>query len=175
MVWMTARCRGPCQVATRRQLRGLNQPTGVMEDSNKLDRLYTRTNSLLRDSGGANFIERVIFLGNESRGRIDRSAAATLLALIFSAGRDVQQYAASHAPLVAVLCELAVRFVPQWQAQQRDAIGLAALTMNPSMAALQSKLALQAGTPDPDQRSQYEDHAQASVQTLRGLDVSDDH
>lgn len=146
----------------------------VRDDPEDWARLLQRTNSLLRDPARAEFLGRLERLRDDLRGHLQRSPDATLLTLIYSAGQDYQLYAASHALLVASLCELAGKFVPHWDSQERDALCMAALTMNLSMAALQNQLATQADAPDATQRAMIQGHAAESVRILRDLGVADD-
>jgi hypothetical protein len=81
-------------------------------------------------------------------------------------------YCAKHALLSAVLCELTARKlnVPDLL---RPVLVRAALTMNIAMARQQDAMARQTHAPTPEQQTLIHEHAQRSVEILRGFGVVD--
>lgn len=82
-------------------------------------------------------------------------------------------YCAKHALLAAVLCELTARKL-QVPDLLRPVLFRAALTMNISMARQQDVLARQTMSPTAEQQRLIQEHAQRSVEILRGLGVVDE-
>lgn len=104
---------------------------------------------------------------------LDAHADGALLTLLLPLNQAQQPYSAMHAVMRTVVATLAARSVVGWNAQDHRTAGLAALTMNVSMAALQDELAHQRHTPTAEQRVVMEAHARASARLLAEAGVDD--
>ena len=135
--------------------------------------LQTQAHAMLRDTQGATFLPRLERLQTELDRHTRRNPDGTLFALIHLAGSEVNQYSASHAMLVNVICSLAARDVLKWPQAQLKALSSAALTMNISMTELQDRLAVQKEPPTPAQLQRIQTHAPRSVDLLQQMGVSD--
>lgn len=135
--------------------------------------LQAQTHAMLRDSNPISFGARL----NKLQARLNRHSRAnpdgTLFALIHLSATEMRLYSATHAMLVSVMCTLAAREVLKWPDEQEATLGKAALTMNISMTELQDRLTQQKEPPNPDQRSQIDEHAAESVKHLEQLGIDD--
>lgn len=132
-----------------------------------------QANSLLRDSGAPQFLQRLIRLQRRLRHQSLRNADGALFALFHLSASEIRMYSATHAMLVSVMCGLAAREVLNWPAEEEQVLCLAALTMNLGMTDLQDKLAQQLTPPTPDQRKLIDTHAERSIAMLQKIGVSD--
>ena len=85
---------------------------------------------------------------------------------------QLEQYGALHSLQTAVLCIL-IALRRDWPATQRLQLCCAALTMNLSIAELQSELALQETPLRDDQRQSIQEHPANTTKLLRDLGVDD--
>jgi HD-GYP domain-containing protein (c-di-GMP phosphodiesterase class II) len=143
-----------------------------VEHADWLD-LQEQCNSLLRDRNSATFMERLDKLQSQLNHHAVRNPDGTLFALIYLSATQTRMYSATHAMLVSVMCGLASREVLQWPAAVESIVCKAALSMNLSMTDLQDRLALQIEPLNATQRSTIDGHAQASVELLQALGVTD--
>jgi HD-GYP domain-containing protein (c-di-GMP phosphodiesterase class II) len=128
---------------------------------------------VLRDPAAPAFLPGVMRLATELRERLEENPDRMLLWLVHNAGREMEHYSASHALLVATVCGLSTRYLPNWTVPQAASLCGAALTMNVSMTALQDLLAHQDQALTPAQKSQIKGHAQASAALLGQAGVND--
>jgi len=135
--------------------------------------LQMHAGKLLRETPEADFAARLRKLQGELFGLVRADADTALLLLIHSATGELRQYSATHSMLVAVVCDLAARRLPDWPAPWRESLRSAALTMNMAMTTLQDALALQTTPPSPQQRAQIEGHAERAAQALQAAGVDD--
>ena len=143
--------------------------------SSDLSGLVRQANATLRDPASPAFLDGVMRLAAELHARLEENPDRMLLWLVHNAGREMEYYSASHALLVATVCGLSARHVPHWKTPQAASLCGAALTMNASMTALQDLLAHQDQAPSAAQKSQIDEHAQASAELLRKAGVTDPH
>lgn len=132
-----------------------------------------QANNLLRDSRGAQFLQRLLRLQRRLRQQSLRNADGALFALFHLSASELRMYSATHAMLVSVMCGLAARDVLNWPAEEEQRLCLAALTMNLGMTDLQDKLAQQLPPPTPEQRRLIDTHAERSIAMLQQAGVSD--
>jgi HD-GYP domain-containing protein (c-di-GMP phosphodiesterase class II) len=135
--------------------------------------LQMHLSQLLRDPPPADLLPRVDALQREVLALVDAQADALLLLLVHQSASDAHRYSATHALLVAVLCELASRQLPHQTALWRESLRCAALTMNITMATMQDQLALQEAPPSPQQRTHIDAHAHRGGDCLRAAGVTD--
>jgi hypothetical protein len=142
-------------------------PMGAFSD------LQMHAGKLLREAPGADFKARLRKLQDELFGLLNGDADVALLVLISATTSEVREYSATHAMLVAVVCELAARNLPDWPAERHESLRCAALTMNMAMTALQDTLALQTTPPTAQQRAQIASHAERAAQGLEAAGIDD--
>ncbi len=135
--------------------------------------LVLRTSALLRDPTPAEFVARVQRIEQAVLDLTNGDADDTLLTLIQATSTDTHQYSATHALLVMVVCELACRHLPGWQADWPGPMRHAALTMNVAMTALQDQLAQQDQPLSGLQREAVSTHAERGAALLRQFGVDD--
>lgn len=136
--------------------------------------MVSRTGALLRDGSHTDYDAKTIRLQQHLMELLDSDADNALLLLVQATVSDFHDYSATHAVLVAVICELAARHLPGFDAGLRSSLRCAALTMNIAMTVLQNQLALQDETPSSRQRAQIADHAARGVAQLRAGGVADE-
>lgn len=135
--------------------------------------LQTQGNSLLRDSQGTQFVERLERLHAQLSRHAQRNPDGTLFALIYLSATDKRMYSATHSMLVSVMCSLAAREVLSWPAPVETLLCKAALTMNIGMTELQDRLATQIEAPTPAQRLAIDAHAAKSEEMLVSFGIND--
>jgi HD-GYP domain-containing protein (c-di-GMP phosphodiesterase class II) len=136
--------------------------------------LQMRLRLLLADPrGGPEWVARLRTLRDEILAAVDRHTDRALLRLMHDAGQEYQEYSANHSLLVCVLVALSAPALPGWDPAWGDALTLAALTMNVSIASLQDELARQLEKPSPAQRTQLDAHPARSVEILQAMGVDD--
>ena len=96
------------------------------------------------------------------------------LRLMYDASNKFQDYSASHSLFVCVLTSIACEVLPGWDPQWRDALTLAALTMNVAFTATQDEMARQSAALSETQRGVLKDHAVRSAELLAEIGVDDD-
>jgi len=135
--------------------------------------LQMHVGALLREAPQADFADRVARLGDGLSALIESDADTALLILVDATTREARDYSATHAMLVAVVCELASRHLPGWQPGWRTPLRHAALTMNMAMTAQQDALAQQLAPPSAQQRELIDRHAGLAADTLQAVGVDD--
>jgi HD-GYP domain-containing protein (c-di-GMP phosphodiesterase class II) len=135
--------------------------------------LQMRLRLLLADPRGPEWVARLRALRDEILAAVGRHTDRALLRLLHDASHEYQEYSANHSLLVCVLVALSAPVIPGWDPAWDDALTLAALTMNVSIAALQDDLARQLEKPSAAQRAQLEAHCTRSVEILQALGVDD--
>lgn len=142
-----------------------------------IDRWYgiaTRANAMLRDPVAAQFGATVQRADDEIAALVEDESDGSLLLLVHMASADVQRYSVVHALLVAVVCDLAARALPDCSTEPRSSLRKAALTMNIGMTRLQDQLAVQDGEVSAEQRALIDGHAARSHEILQEMGVSDE-
>ncbi|WP_341890760.1 hypothetical protein [Variovorax sp. YR752] len=135
--------------------------------------LQVRVAALLRDAGQPDFAAKVGQLQKTLLDQVNGDPDDALLLLVHGATQEFHDYSASHAVLVAVVCELASHHVSGISPAERSSLRGAALTMNVAMTALQNQLAQQETRLNPQQREQVDRHAEHGVQALRAAGITD--
>jgi len=135
--------------------------------------LQMHAGKLLRETPQSDFPARLRKVQEDLSGLVNADADIALLLLINATTSELRQYSATHAMLVAAVCELAARNLAGWPADWREPLRCAALSMNMAMTALQDTLALQASPPNPVQRAQIDSHAERAAQSLAAAGVDE--
>jgi len=135
--------------------------------------LQMRLRLMLVDPRGADWVARLRALRDDALALIARSPDRALLRLMFDANNEFQDYSASHSLFVSVLVAMACEQVGGWQAEWRDPLTLAALTMNVASTSVQDELARQVGPLSEAQRVLMRDHAEQSAMLLAAMGVDD--
>ena len=135
--------------------------------------LQMRLRLLLADPHGPDWVTGLRALRDEILAAVERHADRALLRLMHDASHEYQEYSANHSLLVCVLVALSAPAIPGWDPAWQDALTLAALTMNISIASLQDDLARQLEKPSPAQRAQLDAHCARSVEILQAMGVED--
>jgi HD-GYP domain-containing protein (c-di-GMP phosphodiesterase class II) len=143
------------------------------EAEQKLDwlDLQFQANALALESQPEYFAERLLRLSTQLQRHCRETPDGTLFALMYLSASDHRMYSATHAMLVATMCQLAARDVLKWSAQDLDLLFKAALTMNIGMTQMQDRLALQTEPPTPAQRKVIDEHSERSASILASLGV----
>ena len=129
--------------------------------------------TLLREAPQPDFAPRLLKQADALFALADSDPDTALLILIDATTCEQRDYSATHAMLVAVVCDLAARHLPGWTAGQRASLRCAALTMNIAMTSLQDALAQQLAPPNPHQRQQIDSHAERGADLLAAGGVAD--
>jgi hypothetical protein len=135
--------------------------------------LQMRLRLLLADPRGADWIARLRAVRDDILAGVERHPDHALMRLLHDASAEFREYSASHSLFVCVIVALSAPQVPGWDPAWADALTLAALTMNISIATLQDELARQIDKPDADQRARIDSHCPRSVAMLEALGVDD--
>ncbi len=136
--------------------------------------LQLRATQLLRSPPpAAEFGERFDALHGELARHCAATPDATLLALIYLSGQEMQQYSGTHAMLVACACMIVAAEHLRWPVPKVLQIGRAGLSMNIAMTTLQDQLAVQTQPLSTQQLAEIENHAERSEALLRQLGVGD--
>ena len=143
------------------------------ETEQKLDwlDLQFQANALTLESQPEYFFDRLQRLSSQLQRHCRETPDGTLFALMYLSASDHRMYSATHAMLVASMCQLAARDVLKWPEEELDVMFKAALTMNIGMAQMQDRLALQADPPSPVQRKAIDEHCERSAAMLETLGV----
>jgi hypothetical protein len=137
-------------------------------------RKVARLSSLLRSpppDGG--FGAALAALDAECLSLIRHDTDRLLFVATFSADGEPERYAAAHALLVAICCELAARVLPGWDDDQCQRLRRVAMTMNIAMIEQQDQMARQSAPLSAPQRELVEQHAALGAEKLQGLGVDD--
>ncbi|MDA8523480.1 HD-GYP domain-containing protein [Acidovorax sp. NCPPB 4044] len=136
--------------------------------------LQLRSTQLLRAPPPAGeFGERFEALHGELARHCAATPDATLLALIYLSGQEMQQYSGTHAMLVSCVCMIAAAEHLRWPVPRVLQLGRAALSMNIAMTTLQDQLAVQTQPLSTQQLADIESHAARAEALLRQLGVGD--
>lgn len=136
--------------------------------------LQLRTSAVLRDHSQADFASRTMQLQASLLELLDSDPDIALLLLVNGSINDLHDYSVRHALLTTVICELASRHVPSWQAVWQPSLRCAALTMNVAMTQLQNQLAMRDTPVSPLQRTQIAEHPRAGAASMRAAGVKDE-
>lgn len=129
--------------------------------------LQLHAGKLLREPPQADFVARLRKVEQDLFALLEADPDVALLVLIDVTTNEMRHYSVTHAMLVTLVCELAVRHLPAVPAAARQPLRCAALTMNMAMTALQDTLAIQPSPPDPAQRAQITSHALRAAHALK--------
>jgi HD-GYP domain-containing protein (c-di-GMP phosphodiesterase class II) len=135
--------------------------------------LQVQAHRLLRDPHRESFAERLDHVHQTLSQESQRNPNGVLFALIQLSASETEMYSATHAMLVSVMCGLAAREVLNWPEPVEVLLRKSALTMNIGMTELQDRLTSQKRPPEPAQQAQIDGHAQASVELLKTLGITD--
>lgn len=135
--------------------------------------LQLRATQLLRSPPPTGFAQRLRLLQADLARSCQQAPDATLLALIYLSTQETRMYSATHAMLVACVCMLVAQETLRWPYARVESVGLAALSMNISMTALQDQLAVQSEPLTSQQVHAIQGHAERSETQLRALGVTD--
>ena len=136
--------------------------------------LQMRLRLMLVDPRGADWLARMRALRDDVIALVERSPDRALMRLMYDASNKFQDYSASHSLFVCVLTSIACEVLPGWDPQWRDALTLAALTMNVAFTATQDEMARQSAALSETQRGVLKDHAVRSAELLAEIGVDDD-
>lgn len=136
--------------------------------------LGSRAGKLLRDTESPDIAQRVQLIDDDLLALVDGDTDGSLLLLIQTVSSDLSKYSATHALLVAAVCELAARRLSDWPSEWRTPLRQAALTMNISITELQDQLALQDHPINAVQRDALRGHGSRSADRLHELGIRDD-
>jgi len=125
------------------------------------------------DTKGADWVGRLRHLRDDALALLERHPDRALMRLTYDANNEYQDYSANHALYVCVLVSLACQQLPGWNAEWRDSLTLAALTMNLGFMSVQDELARQTGTPSESQKNAMRDHPERSADLLAAAGVQD--
>ena len=135
--------------------------------------LQMRLRLLLVDPRGADWLPRLRALRDDVMTLVERNPDRALMRLMHDASNEFQDYSANHSLFVCVLTSLACTVLPGWNPQWRDAMTLAALTMNVAFTTAQDELARQSTPLTEGQRGALANHAERSAQLLAEVGVDD--
>jgi hypothetical protein len=142
------------------------RPLPVAEGLEEWDQLMARAARLLRESViDSAWVERFTDLTLSVRTLARRNVDMALYVLIQANVRGFDYYSAQHAMICQVIAELAAEWM-EWPEEERQALALAALSMNVSMTALQDSLAKQNTALSEGQRELVSAHADTSADML---------
>lgn len=130
-------------------------------------------NNLLRIPKHPGFLDGIEYLYADMLRLMDANPDGALLALLCPSAATLQHYSATQAVTSTVIATLAARSMVGWAAQEHRISGLAALTANVGMTALQDELVGQRLAPSVAQRTVMEGHARGSVKLLEEAGVVD--
>ena len=128
---------------------------------------------LARPGHVRNFEEKLRHIDGWLQELVQHDVDASLYLMFQLASTSTVGYSASHALVCATLCHIMAREFALC-APERDALVLAALTMNISMTHMQDELALQREAPSAQQMDVIDHHGRDSQNMLRELDISNE-
>ncbi|WP_428419716.1 HD-GYP domain-containing protein [Methylibium sp.] len=132
--------------------------------------LATALGAPLAETGWPSLIEGLM---RRCRALVQRDADSLLYLLVQGANRPQEHYSSQHALFCGVVVELCLQHL-EFSDAERQAVVLAALTMNVSMTELQDELIHRERTPTLDQRRAIDGHPQASAELLRRAGIRDE-
>jgi HD-GYP domain-containing protein (c-di-GMP phosphodiesterase class II) len=119
------------------------------------------------------WLDRVRAVHQKARASAELRFDATLYYLIYTSGHFEEKYSCHHALLTMLVCEQAAATLG-WPAEDIEAIGLAALTMNVAMVQLQDQLAKTEHAPTEAMRADITAHAGRGEALLREAGLADE-
>lgn len=154
--------------AARDPQEGASQgPTEEWED------LVLQLDGVLREvAQGGEWLGRLHALHARVRTAMRRRPDASLYTLVYRCGQSFEKYSAHHAMLSMVVCDLAALLL-DWPADEVDALGLAALTMNVGMLRLQDQLAASELPPSAAMRAEIDAHCELGARLLQRGGLAD--
>ena len=130
------------------------------------EQLIAKGTRLLSESAiDESWVARFTELTLDVRVLARRNVDLALYVLIQSNGSGVGHYSAQHSMICLVIAELAADWM-EWPEEEKQALALAALSMNVSITTLQDSLAKQSSTLSDTQRDLVDAHSTASVGLL---------
>lgn len=135
--------------------------------------LQVRASTLLREHQREDWLACWSKLQADVAEQVETDADAALFILIRSTSTAVRSYSATHALLVAVVCDLAAAHITAWPPSVRQPLRSAALSMNLAMTQLQDRLSQQDVLLNPQQRMHVQSHPARTVALLKTLGVQD--
>ena len=127
---------------------------------------------LIETTMDGSWVARFTDLTLEVRKLARRHVDMALYLLIQANGSGAERYSAQHAMTCLVIAELAADWM-EWPEEEKQALALAALSMNVSMTTLQDSLARQSSSLSDGQRELVGVHAASSVDLLTRAGVVD--
>jgi HD-GYP domain-containing protein (c-di-GMP phosphodiesterase class II) len=118
------------------------------------------------------FLARIRLVHERAIRLADGQVDASLYHLVHLAGHVVDKYSSHHALLVQLVCAQAAQLLG-WPAAEQRSLGLAALTMNVSMTALQDHLAVSDRPLTAAMREQIQQHAVQGAMLLQQAGADD--
>lgn len=131
--------------------------------------LQLKLHGLLKFQEPASFLPQLTLLEGQLVEHLKANSDGVLLTLVDFASTELHQYSSIHAMLVMALSHLGGMQIEGWDEALRQALRLAALTMNISMIELQDTLSQQTAALTDDQKSQIASHPIRSEELLRSL------
>jgi len=148
-------------------------PLLVPQGLDAWEQLIAKTTRLLRESNiDGSWVARFTELTRDVRGLVRRNVDLALYVLIQSNGSGVGHYSAQHSMICLVMAELAADWM-DWPEEEKQALALAALSMNLSITALQDSLVKQSFSLSDLQRELIAAHPAASVDLLSKAGVEE--
>lgn len=149
------------------------QPLLIQPGLDAWEQLIAKATRLLRETNiDEEWVARFTELTRDVRELARRNVDLALYVLIQSNGSGVGHYSAQHAMLCLVMAELAADWM-DWPEEEKQALALAALSMNVSITGLQDSLAKQISSLSDSQRELVNAHAAASLSLLTKAGVVD--
>ena len=148
-------------------------PLRVAEGLQAWEQLIAKSTRLLAESTiDTPWVTRFSDLTLEVRALARRNVDLALYVLIQSNGSGLGHYSAQHSMICLVIAELAAEWM-DWPEDEKQALALAALSMNLSMTTLQDSLAKQSSSLSEMQRQLVNDHPAASAELLKKAGVQE--
>ena len=141
--------------------------------SDEWDSLHKLMTAALHEAEpGGDWLKRVIRAHRRVQQLGSRSPDGSLYYLIYQSSQPQAHYSSLHALLVCLVCQSAAR-VLGWPKDWVQAVGLAALTMNATMAELQDTLGSTDIVPTMEMRQEIEQHGMSAQDLLKACGVED--
>lgn len=122
--------------------------------------------------GDGGWLARFESMAERVRVLLAQDADAALYMTTQTAALEIEHYSAHHALHCAVVSHLCSGWL-DWSPEQRQAVFVAALSMNLSMHTMQDAMALQSSALSAEQRKKVNVHAQLSTELLQSAGVMD--
>jgi hypothetical protein len=135
--------------------------------------LRGRLDAAVRDvRAGSDWLPRVREVQQRALALADKRFDQVLFHLVHEAEHHSEKYAAQHALMCLVLAEHTAAALG-WSVARRQALGLAALTMNVAMFRLQDQLAVSQLPPTPEQRREIDQHPARGAAQLQAAGLAE--